>query len=49
MEIRRVRANLGTTFSQGISIFPRKISLFFLRKIEILWKNGVSKLALKVI
>jgi hypothetical protein len=41
-----IRASLGTTFSQGIFTFPREISLFSLGKIEILWENGVSKLAL---
>jgi hypothetical protein len=43
----QVRANLGTTFYQGILIFPRKISSFSLEKIEIQWENGVPKLAIK--
>jgi hypothetical protein len=37
----------NTTFSRGYSIFPRKISSFFFGKIEIQWKNGVPKLALR--
>jgi hypothetical protein len=45
LEKAKFRASLGTTFSQGISIFPREISLFSLGKIEIPWKNGVPKLA----
>jgi hypothetical protein len=36
----------GTSFSQGISIFPREISSFSLVKIGIPRKNGVPKLAL---
>lgn len=44
-----LRASLGTTFSQGISILPKKISSFSLRKIEIPWENVVPKLALSVI
>jgi hypothetical protein len=36
---------LGTLFSQGISIFPREISSFFLGKIEILWENGALQLS----
>jgi hypothetical protein len=42
------RASLATIFLQGISIFPREISLFSLGKIEIPWKNKVVKLALKI-
>jgi hypothetical protein len=38
---------LGTTFSQGIFIFPRENELISHGKIEIPWKNGVIKLALK--
>jgi hypothetical protein len=44
----QLRARLGTTFSQEISIFPREISSFFLGKIEIPWKNVVPKLALTI-
>jgi hypothetical protein len=40
------RASLGTTISQGFSIFPWKNELIFLGKIEISWKVGVPKLAL---
>jgi hypothetical protein len=43
-----LRASLGTQFSQGISIFPRDISLFSLGKIVIRWENGVPKLALNI-
>jgi hypothetical protein len=43
-----LRASLGTTFSQGISIFTREISSFSLGKIEISWENVVPKLALKL-
>jgi hypothetical protein len=42
-----IRASLGTPISQGISIFPRKISSFSHRKIEIPWEIEVPKLALK--
>jgi hypothetical protein len=42
-----LRASLGTQIFQEIFIFPREISLFSLRKIEIYWENGVPKLALK--
>jgi hypothetical protein len=42
-----LRTSLGTPFSQGIPIFSKKNELIFLeRKIEIPWKNWVSKLAL---
>jgi hypothetical protein len=42
-----LKASLGITFSQGISIFPKEISLFSLRKKkEISWENVVPKLAL---
>jgi hypothetical protein len=41
-----LRASLKTPFSQAIPIFPREISLFFLGKIGIPWKNGVPKLGL---
>jgi hypothetical protein len=43
------RASLGTPFFQEISIFPRENELIFLRKMKILLKNGVTKLALKEI
>jgi hypothetical protein len=42
------RASLGITFFQGNFIFSREISSFSLMKIEIPWKNGVPKLALRV-
>jgi hypothetical protein len=41
-----LRASLGTPFSQGIFIFPREISLFFIGKMKIPWENGVPKLGI---
>jgi hypothetical protein len=41
-----LRASLGTTFSQGIFISPRKNKLISYGKIEIPWENGVPKLDL---
>jgi hypothetical protein len=38
---------LGTTFFQGISIFPRENELISLGKIKTRWENVVSKLGLK--
>jgi hypothetical protein len=43
---RLLRVSLGTTFSQGIPIFPRENELISLRKMKIPWENGVTKLAL---
>jgi hypothetical protein len=43
-----LRASLGTPISQGISIFPKKISSFSHRKIEIPWEIEVPKQALNV-
>lgn len=44
-----LRASLDTQIFQGIFIFlKRKLVYFFFGKIEFLWKNGVSKLALRV-
>jgi hypothetical protein len=45
-KILHIRASLGTTFSQGFFIFPKKISSFSLGKLKIPWKNVVAKLAL---
>jgi hypothetical protein len=44
--IRTLRASLRTTFLHWISIFLRENKLISLRKMEISWKNMVSKLAL---
>jgi hypothetical protein len=44
-----LRARLRTLFLQMISIFSRKIRSYSLRKIEIFRKNGVTKLALKML
>jgi hypothetical protein len=41
------RACLGTSISQGISIFLWENELIFFGKIEIPWEIGVPKLALK--
>jgi hypothetical protein len=41
--------SLETLFSQGISILPKEISSSSLMKIEIPWKNRVSKLALRIL
>jgi hypothetical protein len=46
-ESEPLRASLGTTFFQGISILSREISLFSHGKIEIPCENVVPKLALK--
>jgi hypothetical protein len=35
--------SFGTPFFQGVSIFPKKISLFSLGKIEIPWKKWSSQ------
>jgi hypothetical protein len=43
----RLRASLGTSISQGFSIFPWENELISLGKIEIPWRIGVPKLALK--
>jgi hypothetical protein len=43
-----LRASLGTIIFKGISIFLRKISSFFHKKLEIHWKIVVLKLALSV-
>jgi hypothetical protein len=40
-------ASLGTTISQGISIFPWQNELIFLGKIKISWEIVVPKLALR--
>jgi hypothetical protein len=40
---------LGTSFSQGIPIFPRGNKLISFGKIRIPWKNGVPKLALNTL
>jgi hypothetical protein len=45
-EIRSIRASLETLIFQGNFIFQKKINSFFYRKIEILWKIKVLKLAL---
>lgn len=42
------RASLRTPFYQGILIFSKKNYLVSFEKIRILWKNGVSKLALRM-
>jgi hypothetical protein len=42
-----IRASLGTSISQGFSIFPWENELIFLGKIEIPWGIGVPKLALR--
>jgi hypothetical protein len=44
-----LRGSLGTSFSQGIPIFPRENKLIFFGKFKIPWENGVPKLALKEI
>jgi hypothetical protein len=40
---------LATPFFQGIPIFQRENELISLGKIKIPWKNGVAKLALRVL
>jgi hypothetical protein len=40
--------SLGTIFSQVIYIFTKETRSFFFRKIEISWKNRVTKLDLKL-
>jgi hypothetical protein len=42
------RASLGTTFSHGISIFPKENELISLGKMEFPWENVFPKLALKL-
>jgi hypothetical protein len=42
-----LRASLASPFFQG-TIFPRKISSFSLKKMEIFRKNRVAKLALMI-
>jgi hypothetical protein len=49
MLMHPLRPSLETTFSHGIFIFPREISLFSLEKIEIPWKNVISKLIQKIV
>jgi hypothetical protein len=43
-----IRASLGTSIFQGISIFPWENELISLGKIEIPWEIGVPKLALNI-
>jgi hypothetical protein len=45
-QMTTIRASLGTSIFQGISIFPWENELIFLGKIEIPWEIGVPKLAL---
>jgi hypothetical protein len=40
---------LGTSISQGFSIFPWENELISLGKIEIPWGIGVPKLALRIL
>jgi hypothetical protein len=44
--VSKLRASLGTPFSQGIPIFPRENELISLGKMKIPWENRVPKLAL---
>jgi hypothetical protein len=44
-----LRASLGTSIFQGISIFPWENELISHEKIEITWEIGVPKLALSVV
>jgi hypothetical protein len=46
-KIFKFRASLRTLFFQGIPIFLRKNKLISFGKMEIPWKNSVSKLALR--
>jgi hypothetical protein len=48
MHFTILRADLETTFSQEIFVFPGKLIYFPLGKIGIHWENGVPKLALIV-